>query len=132
MAYAPEGAEVIKTAHSIVPGYRMDNVFVMAGVPRIMRLMLDSIVDTLKIGSAILNSSVHANVSEGEIAAVLEDIQQQHPDVDIGSYPQEPDSIKSNYRVIFVVRGTDQNQINKVCEKILSACTAGGFEAVSA
>lgn len=132
MAYAPEGAEVIKSAHSIVPGYRMDNVFVMAGVPRIMRLMLDSIVDTLKIGNAILNSAVHANVSEGEIAAALEDIQQQHPDVDIGSYPQEPDSIKSNYRVIFVVRGTEQDQINKVCEKILSACAAGGFEAVRA
>ena len=40
MAYAPEGAEVIKTDQSIIPSYRIDNVFVMAGVPRIMRVML--------------------------------------------------------------------------------------------
>ena len=44
MAHAPEGAEMIRTESSIIPGYRIDNVFVMAGVPRIMRLMLDGII----------------------------------------------------------------------------------------
>jgi len=126
MAYAPEGAEIIKTQQSIVPGYRVDNVFVMAGVPRIMRIMLDAIVDTLKLGNAILSGTVHANVGEGEIAATLEKIQHAYPEVDIGSYPQEPDSKKSNYRVIFVVRGVDQDEINMVCDEIISACTKAG------
>lgn len=130
MAFAPEGAEVIKTEQSIVPGYRVENVFVMAGVPSIMRVMLSAIVEKLKIGSAILSSSVHANVGEGEIAAALEEIQLAHCNVDIGSYPQERDSTRSDYRVIFVVRGIDQQEIDLVCDKIHKACIDGGYEAI--
>lgn len=129
MAYAPEGAEIIKTQHSIVPGYRMDNVFVMAGVPRIMRIMLDAIVDTLQIGNAILSKTVHANVSEGEIAAALQEIQSGNDEVDIGSYPQDTDSTKSDYRVIFVVRGVDATVIDQTCDRIYQACQSGGYEA---
>ncbi|NNC99309.1 MAG: hypothetical protein HKN85_03925, partial [Gammaproteobacteria bacterium] len=88
------------------------------------------ILDTLKIGDAILSRSVHADVSEGEIAAALQKIQLAHENIDIGSYPQETNSTISKHRVIFVVRGTDQEQINRVCEEILSACQAGGFEAI--
>jgi len=130
MAYAPEGAQMIKTDQSIVPGYRIDNVFVMAGVPRIMRMMLDGIVQQLQTGVAIYNQSVHANVGEGEIAAALEQIQNQHPDVDIGSYPQDKDSTLSNYRVIFVVKGIDQSELNQTCDAILQACQTGGYDAV--
>lgn len=130
MAYAPEGAEVIKTEQSIVPGYRIDNVFVMAGVPRIMRIMLDAIVDKLKIGKAILSKTVHADVSEGEIAAVLEEIQLAIPEVNIGSYPQDAHSEKSDYRVIFVVRGTDQTVIDLACEKIRESCRLEGYPAM--
>ncbi len=130
MAYAPEGAEMIKTDQSIVPGYRKDNVFVMAGVPRIMRMMLDDILNYLQTGVAIYNQSVHANVGEGEIAAALEAIQTQHPNIDIGSYPQDKDSTISNYRVIFVVKGTDESEIASTCDEILTACHAGGYEAV--
>jgi len=130
MAYAPEGAEIIHSEHSIVPGYRIDNVFVMAGVPRIMQLMLDGIIAHLKTGVRIHNMAIHANVGEGEIAASLEAIQNQHPDIDIGSYPQDPDSSISNYRVIFVVKGTDLDEIRTTCEEILTACRDGGYDAV--
>lgn len=130
MAYAPEGAEIINTDHSIVPGYRIDNVFVMAGVPRIMRLMLDGVIDHLKTGVTIHNAAIHANVGEGEIAAALESIQNQHPDIDVGSYPQDPDSTISNYRVIFVVKGTDMSEIEATCDEILSACSDGDYDAV--
>ena len=130
MAYAPEGSEIIHSQDSIVPGYRIDNVFVMAGVPRIMKMMLHAIVEKLQIGSQILSREVHANVSEGEIAAELERIQNGHPDIALGSYPQDLDSRRSNYRVVFVVRGTDEAEIGQVCDEILSACLAGGYEAV--
>ena len=131
MAYAPSGAEIIYADASIVPGYRIENVFVMAGVPRIMKLMLAAIVDTLDVGAAILSTEVHANVSEGEIASKLEQIQIAHPEVSIGSYPQDPDSTRSEYRVIFMVRGTDANQIGQVSEEILSACKELGQSAIS-
>lgn len=130
MAHAPEGAQMIKTDHSIVPGYRIGNVFVMAGVPSIMRMMLEGIIQELKTGLAILSGAVHANVGEGEIAAALEKIQLAHPNVDIGSYPQEKDSSISDYRVIFVVRGTDHTEIDTVCDEILNACHAGNYQAV--
>ena len=89
MAYAPQGAEIMPATDSIIPGYRMANVFVMAGVPRVMQIMLDSIVDKLETGHTILSESVHANVSEGAFAASLEAIQRNYPDIDIGSYPQD-------------------------------------------
>jgi len=130
MAYAPQGAEIIYSDQSIVPGYRIDNVYVMAGVPRIMRLMLGGIIAKLKTGLAIHNAAIHANVGEGEIAASLEAIQNQHPDIDIGSYPQDRDSAESDYRVIFVVKGTDTQEIEQTCTEILQACSEGGYEAI--
>lgn len=130
MAYAPEGAEIIHTDESIIPGYQMDNVFVMAGVPRIMKIMLNSIVKRLDTGLAILSEAIHANVGEGEIAAALESIQNNYPNIDIGSYPQDKDSVLSDYRVIFVVRGTEQTELLQVCKNILSACEQGGYEAI--
>jgi len=130
MAYAPEGAEVIKTDQSIIPSYRIDNVFVMAGVPRIMRMMLADIEQHLNTGAKIHNLTVHANVGEGEIAAALETIQRAYPNVDIGSYPQDQDSTISNYRVIFVVKGTDQEILAQACKDIITACVENGHEAI--
>jgi molybdenum cofactor synthesis domain-containing protein len=130
MAHAPEGAQMIRADDSIIPGYRIDNVFVMAGVPRIMRHMLDGIIRHLKTGLTIHNAYVHANVGEGEIAAALGAIQDQHPNIDIGSYPQDKDSIMSDYRVIFVVKGTELDELEQTCEQILLACHDGGYKAV--
>jgi len=130
MAYAPEGAEIIHSKDSIVPGYRIENVYVMAGVPRIMQMMLGAIVETLPIGKPVISREVHANVSEGEIAADLEKIQLAHPEISLGSYPQDTNSQRSNYRVVFVVRGTDTDEISQVCTDILNACNAGSYEAI--
>ena len=102
----------------------------MAGVPRIMRMMLEGIIEHLDTGLAIHNAYVHANVGEGEIAAALEEIQYQHPDVDIGSYPQDKDSSLSDYRVIFVVKGTQKDELEQTCEQILQACANGGYDAI--
>ena len=132
MAYVPEGAEIIRTNGSAIPGYRVENVFVMAGVPRIMQAMLEASLDRLEVGSAILHSAVHANVREGEIAKDLNEIQNLHPEVDIGSYPQDPATSTTKYSVIMVVRGIDQAEIDTVCAKILQACESGGYQAVLA
>lgn len=130
MAYAPEGAEIMDATDSIIPGYRIDNVYVMAGVPRVMQIMLGGIVEKLETGLTILSDAIHANVSEGQIAEALETIQHQHPNIDIGSYPQDKNSSISDYRVIFVARGTDQQEINDVCDEILHACAEGNYDAI--
>lgn len=95
-----------------------------------MRMMLGGIIEHLDTGLAIHNAYVHANVGEGEIAAALEEIQNQHPNVDIGSYPQDKDSTISEYRVIFVVKGTEQGELDQTCEEILAACANGGYDAI--
>lgn len=132
MAFAPAGSEIIASKHSIIPGYRKENVFVMAGVPSIMRLMLEGVIEHLDTGLQIHNKSIHANVGEGEIAQPLEAIQNEHPNIDIGSYPQDKNSEFTDYRVIFMVKGTDSEEIQTACTKILEACTARGYEAILA
>ena len=132
MAYAPEGSEIIKTEHSIIPGYRIENVFVMAGVPSIMRLMLEGVVNYLDTGMQIHNLSIHANVGEGEIAESLEKIQASYPQIDIGSYPQDKNSEFSKYRVIFVFKGTDLDELSEARDKIMDILGSRDIEAMIA
>ena len=129
MAHAPEGARMIRTDQSVIPGYCVDNVYVMAGVPSIMRKMLDGIISELDTGIAIVNKKIHANVGEGEIAAALEAVQTRYPQIDIGSYPQDRGSTMSEYRVVFIVKGTDEYTIDTACREILDACHAAGHDA---
>ncbi|MDX2073066.1 MAG: competence/damage-inducible protein A [Alphaproteobacteria bacterium] len=87
MADIPEGATLIHNPVSAAPGYKMDNVYVMAGVPRIMQAMFDNIKHTLAGGAPMLSVTVAAFVTEGTIAEALGKIQTQFPTVEIGSYP---------------------------------------------
>lgn len=87
MADVPEGATLIPNAATAAPGFKIGNVHVMAGVPRIMQSMLDTILPTLQ-GSATMHSvSFTTDLPEGTIADGLAAIQQQFPAVEIGSYP---------------------------------------------
>lgn len=87
MADVPEGATLIANPVSAAPGYRIGNVYVMAGVPRIMQAMFDGIKHNLQGGAPMLSASVAAFVTEGTIAEELGRIQSRFPSVEIGSYP---------------------------------------------
>lgn len=88
MARLPEGAEPIANPVSVAPGFRIENVYVMAGVPAIFQAMLDNVVPTLKTGQQLLSATVHCPYGEGVIGEPLAQIQQAHPDTIIGSYPK--------------------------------------------
>lgn len=88
MAMIPEGADLIANPVTAAPGFRIGNVHVMAGVPAIMRGMLESIAPTLVPGRIVLAESIPAAIGEGAIATRLGAIQAMFPDVSIGSYPQ--------------------------------------------
>lgn len=88
MARIPEGADLIVNSVSAAPGFRIGNVHVMAGVPVIMRAMLEAIMPTLRTGRKILSMSVPAGVGEGAIGGPLAALQAEYPDVKMGSYPQ--------------------------------------------
>jgi molybdenum cofactor synthesis domain-containing protein len=87
MARIPAGGELIHNKVSTAPGFRIGNVFVMAGVPTIMQVMLDYVAPTLKTGAKMLAETVRADAREGDIGGPLADIAKAHPETMIGSYP---------------------------------------------
>ncbi len=89
MARIPVGAEHVKNTISKVPGFRIENVIVMAGVPAIMQAMLDDVAPKLTTGARMLSRTIDAmGIPEGTYAADLGQIAKEHPSVIIGSYPQ--------------------------------------------
>ncbi len=87
MADIPAGARLIDNPVSGAPGFQLQNVFVLPGVPLIMQAMFEGIVDRLAGGPPILTATVTTDVMEGAMALDLGAIQDQFPDVSIGSYP---------------------------------------------
>ncbi len=87
MADIPEGATLIDNPVSAAPGFALDNVFVLAGVPKIMQAMCDFIKPMLKGGAPVQSRAISAYAREGSIAAELTALQEKHEDVAIGCYP---------------------------------------------
>ena len=109
MARIPDGADLIANPVSKAPGFRIGNVFVMAGVPQIMSAMLDEICPTLTPGAKMLSETIEAgNIPEGRFAGGLAEIAKAHAGVSIGSYPSMTPQGFSN-RV--VVRGRDAEAV---------------------
>jgi molybdenum cofactor synthesis domain-containing protein len=108
MAETPKGAELIDNPVSIAPGFRVENVYVMAGVPAIMRAMFDGIKAKLKGGPRLKSRSLAVYAPEGEVAEPLAAIQANHAAIDIGSYPFTRDG---RYGTTIVFRGTDEAQL---------------------
>ena len=87
MAHTPEGAALVKNAVSGAPGFRMENVFVLAGVPAIMKAMLEAALEVIPGGAPLISRTVTAYLPEGTLAGPLGELQTRYPDVDMGSYP---------------------------------------------
>lgn len=123
MANIPEGASLIDNPVSAAPGFIIGNVYVMAGVPRIMQAMFDGIKHSLKGGEKVLSKSVTLHIGEGSIATALGDIQTRNPTVDIGSYPFTRDS---GYGTVIVARGTDAILVAAVSAEVAEMARALG------
>jgi molybdenum cofactor synthesis domain-containing protein len=87
MARVPEGGTLIPNKISAAPGFRIGNVFVMAGIPSVMQAMLDEVAPTLRTGAKLLSETVRADLREGDIGTELGAIAKAHPDAMFGSYP---------------------------------------------
>ena len=87
MARVPDGATLINNRASVAPGFQIGNVFVMAGVPMVMRAMMEEIVMRLPHGVPVQSIVVSAELPEGVIAEGLAGIQKAYPQTAIGSYP---------------------------------------------
>ena len=87
MARIPEGASLIDNPVSTAPGFRIENVHVMAGVPKIMQAMMENILPTLEGGEKLSSVTITSQVPEGSIAEAMEQLQAAHPQVSVGLYP---------------------------------------------
>lgn len=111
MARIPHGAALVANSVSGAPGFHIGNVFVLAGVPAVMRAMLEAIVPDLPRGAPIHAVTVEATVPEGKIAPGLAAVAKAHPDAAIGSYPFFREGADKPYGAQMVIRGRDADAV---------------------
>ncbi len=109
------GAWLIGFSISHAPGFRMENVHVLAGVPAIMRAMFDSLAPGLTGGPPLRSRTVTSKLPEGALAAGLGALQVRYPEVDIGSYPSFRDGRPS---VAVVLRATDESRLAAAADEV--------------
>jgi molybdenum cofactor synthesis domain-containing protein len=120
MARIPHGASLIHNPISKAPGFRIENVIVMAGVPHIMQVMLDDVAPTLTTGVRLIVETINCGkITEGMYTIALADVAKLHPDVSIGSYPSFH---QGGFRSQIVVRGKQRDVVmsaRKAVEEML-------------
>jgi molybdenum cofactor synthesis domain-containing protein len=111
MARIPDGASLVANPVSGAPGFHIGNVYVLAGVPMVMRAMLEQIGPQLPRGPRITSVTVEAAIPEGVIAPGLAALQKEHPAVAIGSYPFYREGAPAPFGAQLVIRGRDARAV---------------------
>lgn len=127
MADIPAGARLIDNPVSGAPGFQLQNVFVLPGVPAIMEAMFAGLTDRLVGGDPIITDNVTTNLPESEIAADLSALQAHYPDISMGSYPYFR---KGKLGVNLVLRGTDAARMKAAAAALMTAILRLGGEAL--
>ena len=115
MLKIPEGGELIYSPATKAPGYKIGNVFVMAGIPKIMQGMLEGMYDYLEKGDVVHSKSLDIMVGESLFAEDLALIQNKFENVSVGSYPFSRDGV---YGATIVIRSTQESELAS-CESLI-------------
>ncbi len=115
MCEVPKGAKLIDNPISKAPGYQIENVFVLAGVPRIMQAMYEALKDRLVPGEPMKSRTIIAFIGEGKLAEGLGNIQIIHSQTEIGSYPFIRDG---RLGTALVLRSTDQKALDEATQAV--------------
>ena len=128
MARVPVGGALVNNPVQGPPGFTIGNVFVLAGVPQIMRGMLEDVGPRLRSGAVVLSRTVRVEGSgEGAIAAPLEAVAKAHPDLSLGSYPFFTEGL---YGSNLVLRSRDEAELSATVGELIAALRAAGIENV--
>ena len=125
MADMPEGVTLIDNPVSRAPGFRIENVFVLPGVPRIMQAMFDGFKHDLAGGDPVISRTLTVAIPEGVMAEPLGRLQDGHPDAEIGSYPFVR---HGKIGTCLVIRSTDAALVDRVAEELRRIILAKGGE----
>ena len=112
MTLLPKGAELVENPVTKAPGFKMDNVFVMAGIPSIMQGMLEGARVFLETGTKMSSKSIDVFMPESFVASELSQIQDNYDNVEIGSYPFNKDG---KFGTSLVMRSADLVALDR-CE----------------
>ena len=128
MARVPVGGDLVRSSVSAPPGFTIGNVFVLAGVPTIMRAMLEDVGHRLRGGAVTVSRTVRVEGSgESLIAEPLETVAKAHPDMSLGSYPFFDGGV---YGSNLVLRGRDPEELAATIVELVAALQSAGIETV--
>jgi molybdenum cofactor synthesis domain-containing protein len=128
MARVPDGAELIPNAHSGAPGVKIGNIYIMAGVPHIAARMLEALDGKLEGGRPLVSVTIGAHAPESEVADLLRQLEADYPGVSVGSYPfYGGGRLGAN----FVLRGEDEETVNRCADDLGRRLAEAGLEAVA-
>ena len=116
MIWMPEGANLILNPTSGAPGFNVENVFCLPGVPSILKSMLGGLKNNIVGGDPILSRTISIKTVESVIANSLTNVQDKNKDVEIGSYPFFQ---AGKLGVSIVIRSEDQSKIDICNSQIL-------------
>jgi molybdenum cofactor synthesis domain-containing protein len=129
MARIPEGGSLVKNPVQGPPGFQIGNVFVLAGVPLIMRGMLEDVGPRLKGGAVVVSRTLRVDGSgEGVIAEPLEGVALAHPDLSLGSYPFFGEG---GFGSNLVIRGRDPAEVEATVVDLTAALRAAGIDKIT-
>lgn len=115
-ACIPEGAELLINPVSHIPSFFINKIYVLPGMPHVMQAMVNALLPTLPEWPVIQSMSVKSALSETKIAQSLHDLQEQHPQVLIGSYPYRISD--DDYGTVLVARSRDVDQLQRVYKSL--------------
>jgi len=127
MARVPDGAELISNPLSGAPGVKMDNVYILAGVPSIAANMLEALNGRLEGGRPMISVTVGAYAAESEVADLLRETEAAHPGVAIGSYPFMRNGV---HGANFVLRSDDGELAERTAIDLQRRLGEAGIEPV--
>jgi len=127
MAWIPDKAKLILNPTSGAPGFIMDNVFCLPGVPSILKSMLGGLKNEISGGKPIISHTISLRTVESEIAKSLTSVQNNNKDVEIGSYPFFR---QGKLGVSIVLRSVDKDKINICNSQILEFIKAKNIKIV--
>lgn len=120
MARIPEGATLIENPVSAAPGFTLENVHVMAGVPAVFEAMVASVLPGLTGGRPLVSRTLRIDRGEGDIAGPLKALAEEYPHLSMGSYPFQKDGA---YGAHVVIRGSDPGLVEAAMDKLEAAFT---------
>ena len=116
MTLLPQGAELVENPVTKAPGFKMENVFVMAGIPSIMQGMLEGARKFLEVGNKMSSKSIDVFMPESAVAGELSKIQDNYSNVEIGSYPFNKEG---QFGTSLVMRSADLEALDRCEDEIV-------------